>query len=44
MKNLGSDEYERYSRNALKAAADFDYKNLTDVLEGVLKGAMERYK
>lgn len=44
MKKLDRDEYERYSQNALKAAADFDYKNLTDVLEDVLKGAMERQK
>ena len=44
MKNLSSEEYDRYGQNAIKAAADFDYKNLTDVLEGILKGEMEKNK
>ena len=40
MADLDSEQYDELCRNARKAAMDFDYENLTDRLEAVLKEAI----
>jgi glycosyltransferase involved in cell wall biosynthesis len=41
MSELSGEEYAVYGRNALKAASDFDYKNLTKQLTVILKQAIK---
>lgn len=35
--NMPNDKYEKYSKNALRAANDYDFNNLTDKLEEAIK-------
>ncbi|MFQ8601452.1 MAG: glycosyltransferase family 4 protein [Anaerovoracaceae bacterium] len=44
MIEMPSDEYKNYSDNAIKAAQIYDYKNLAEKLNGIIKNVIKQYK